>query len=221
MSGVRLHPLGWGVVLASFAVAMVSPAHAGDVEKVFTPADIIQWEAHSFTGETRYQLAEVDGRQAVHARCTDGSASGLFYEQDIDLEATPIIEWEWRVESTFSDIDEKTRAGDDYPARLYAVDRHRVMRWRTRAINYVWASELERGTRWANAYQSRARMVAMRSGDEAGAEWVTERRNLREDFQELHGRDLTVLNALAIMTDCDDTGQEADAWYGEIRLLAE
>ncbi|MCC5869799.1 MAG: DUF3047 domain-containing protein [Gammaproteobacteria bacterium] len=207
--------------LAIATTVLPLPLAAAEVARVFTPADIIQWEAHSFTGETRYELTEIDGRQAVHALCTDGSASGLFYEHDIDLEDTPIIEWDWRVDSTFTGIDEQTRAGDDYAARLYAVDRHSVMRWRTRAINYVWASEMERGTQWDNAYQSRATMVAMRSGADADEGWVTERRDLREDFREIHGRDLTVLNALAIMTDCDDTGQAAEAWYGEIRLLSD
>lgn len=206
-------------VLFAVSALPLSPA-AAEGARVFTPADINQWEAHSFTGETRYELTEIDGRQAVHALCTDGSASGLFYEHNIDLEETPIIEWQWRVVSTFTGIDEQTRAGDDYPARLYAVDRHNVMRWRTRAINYVWASVMARGAQWDNAYQSRAAMVAMRSGADADG-WVTERRDLREDFREIHGRDLTVLNALAIMTDCDDTGQAAEAWYGEIRLLPE
>lgn len=195
--------------------------HADNNARIFTPADIIEWERHSFTGETRYRLTEIDGQAAVHALCTEASASGLFYEQDIDLERTPIIEWRWRVERTFSGIDEQSRAGDDYPARLYAVDRHNVMRWRTRAINYVWASEMSQGAQWNNAYQSRAAMMAMRSGADEDTGWVTERRNLREDFRDIHGRDLTVLNALAIMTDCDDTGQPIEAWYGEIRLLPE
>lgn len=204
------------------AILTVTLPIAGNADtRIFTPTDIIEWEQHSFTGETRYRITEVDGRPAVHAVCDEASASGLFLEQDIDLEQTPIIEWEWRVERSFAYIDEQTRDGDDYPARLYAVDRHNVLRWRTRAINYVWASEMPEGAQWENAYQSRAVMVAMRSGADEDTGWVTERRDLREDFRNIHGRDLTVLNALAIMTDCDDTGQSIEAWYGEIRLLPE
>jgi hypothetical protein len=216
-----VRPILLTCILAFTSFTLLLPLHGNADVRVFTPADIIKWETHSFTGETRYQLIEIDGHPAVHALCTEASASGLFYEQDIDLEKTPIIEWQWRVERTFTDINEQTRDGDDYPARLYAVDRHNVMRWRTRAINYVWASEMDRGAQWDNAYQSRAAMLAMRSGADADTGWVTERRDLREDFRSIHGRDLTVLNALAIMTDCDDTGQSIEAWYGEIRLLPE
>lgn len=195
-------------------------AVAGD--RVFTPSDIAEWDAHSFEGETRYELVEIDDREAIHAVCEEGTASGLFFREDINLQETPIIEWEWRVDETFSGIDETTKAGDDYAARLYAVNERTVARWRTRALNYVWASEKDQGAVWENAYQSRARMIAIQSGPpEESGEWRTERRNLQSDFKEFHDRDLDEINAIAIMTDCDDVGESTEAWYGEIRLLAE
>lgn len=211
-----------GLVTILGGVGLLLPLALPAESVVYTPEDIIEWERHSFSGETRYELVEVDGRQAVHARCTEASASGLFLQEDVDLEATPVVEWRWRVDETFSGIDETTKAGDDYPARIYAVDEHSILRWRTRALNYVWSSEMERGADWPNAYASQAHMIAVRSGapDEKG-EWHTERRNLREDFRRYHDRDLERINAFAIMTDCDDVGEPAEAWYGEIRLLPE
>jgi len=202
-----------------FTVGMILGA-AAQAERVFTPADIMGWDSHSFAGTTEYELTEVDGRAAIHAVCDEGTASGLFLREDIDLNETPIVEWEWRVDSTFTDIDETTKAGDDYPARLYAVDDYRFARWRTRALNFVWASEQERGSSWPNAYQSRAKMIAVRSGSpENEGQWKTERRDLKADFRQYHDRDVDEINALAIMTDCDDTGANTEAWYGEIRLL--
>ncbi|MDX1587873.1 MAG: DUF3047 domain-containing protein [Oleiphilaceae bacterium] len=192
---------------------------------MFTAEDIAGWESHSFEGETRYDLVEVDGREAVHARCRDASASGLFYREEIDLGKTPILEWTWRVEETFRDIHETRKSGDDYPARVYAVDEHSLAKWRTRALNYVWASEMPRGSHWENAYQSRAIMVAVQSGSagdsEGNGQWRTQRRDLREDFRQYHDKDTDRINGLAIMTDCDDTDAPAEAWYGEIRLKAE
>ncbi|MCP1676416.1 hypothetical protein J2T57_003577 [Natronocella acetinitrilica] len=200
---------------------LLAAGAAHGAERTFEPADIVDWDNHSFEGETRYDLVEIDGRPAVHAVCTDSTASGLFFREEIDLEQTPIIEWSWRVDEVFDDLDETVRAGDDYPARLYVVDERTVLRWRTRALNYVWSSDMEQGADWPNAYASQARMIAVRSGTEDGGTWVTERRNIRDDFQRFHDQDKTSINAIAIMTDCDDTGQEAEAWYGEIRLLAE
>lgn len=211
------------LVMVLVGLAGMGMSAAGSAEEVvYTPEEIIEWESHSFSGETRYELVEVDGRSAVHAQCTDGSASGLFLEEEVDLEATPVVEWRWRVDETFSGIDETTKAGDDYPARIYAVDEHSILRWRTRALNYVWSSEMEQGADWPNAYASQAHMIAVRSGaPETQGEWHTERRNLREDFRRYHDRDLERINAFAIMTDCDDVGEPVEAWYGEIRLLPE
>lgn len=201
-------------------ISLICPIVAVSAERVFTPQDIIGWNHHSFEGETDYRLVEKGGQPAVEASCENASASGLYLEQSIDLQATPVIEWQWWVEETFTGTDETTESGDDYPARLYAVDRGGLLVWRTRALNYVWASEQQRGSDWPNPFQSQAHMIALRSGTaDAGGRWVTERRNVREDFSTYHDRELTEIDALAIMTDCDNTGQPAQAWYGEIRLL--
>jgi len=181
----------------------------------------MHWAPHAFAGTTEYQLVEVDGRQAVEANCTDGTASGLFYREDIDLTRTPIVEWEWRVDDTLTGIDETSRDGDDYPARLYLVDEAQILRWRTRALNYVWASTSEPGSDWPNAFADQARMIAVAGAEDAGQGWRTERRHVLEDFRRHHDREPDRINAVAVMTDCDNTGQQTRAWYGNIRFLAE
>jgi len=187
----------------------------------FSQGHMNGWEPHSFKGKTDYELVTVDEHQVLRASC-NATASGLFFRDTIDLRETPILRWSWRVDETFSGIDESTRAGDDFPARIYVVRESTVLRWRTRAINYVWASEKPRGSDWPNPYASQARMVALRSGppDETGT-WHTEEVNVREDFKRLHGQELDSINAVAIMTDCDDTGGTARAWFGDISFTAE
>lgn len=188
----------------------------------FSPAQIIEWRPHVFKGTTHYELTDMNDTEAVHARCEEATASGLYLRESIDLRKTPIMEWNWRVDETFTDIDETSRAGDDYPARLYVVDERRVMRWRTRALNYVWASQMAEGSDWPNAYLAQNHMIAVRSGPpEESGQWFTQRRNVREDFMRYHGRVVDRIDAVAIMTDCDDTGQRAQAWYGTIRFLPE
>lgn len=204
-----------GLIAAMLALAM--PADAEPL--VFTPREILAtWQRESFQGETAYAM---DG-EALRARCRD-SASGLFLRQTIDLRRTPILEWSWRVDSVFDGaLDETTKAGDDFPARLYVVRESTVLVWRTRAINYVWASAQPLGTDWANPFAAQARMVALRSGPPAApGQWVTERRNIAADFRRYHGRDIEAIDAVAIMTDCDNRGGTAEAWYGPIRFLAE
>ncbi|PWG65752.1 hypothetical protein DEM34_00325 [Spiribacter halobius] len=200
------------------AALLLLPLAAAAIER-FTPAQILDWEPHSFTGSTRYALADTANGPAVHARCEGGSASGLFYRGEIDLTETPVVEWRWRAGQRPQDVDERSRAGDDFAARLYAVDEHTILRWRTRALNYVWSAGEPVGSHWPNPFASQARMIAVASGEPDSEGWVVHRRNLREDFRRYHDRDLTELDALAIMTDCDNTGEPTEAWYGRIRLL--
>jgi hypothetical protein len=51
---------------------------------------------------------------------THDSASMLFRHVDIDLAAYPMLAWRWYVELPIrSPLDERTREGDDHPARLF------------------------------------------------------------------------------------------------------
>jgi hypothetical protein len=185
----------------------------------FSTGDVTGWSERSFAGNTDYTLAQDAGRSVLHAQCT-GAASALYKEQRIDLKRTPIINWSWRVDETFASIDETTKAGDDYPARVYVVVSGGIRAWRTRAVNYVWASKQPVGASWPNAFTRNAQMLALRSGPQPGV-WVKESRNVIEDFERLHGRRIDAIDGVAIMTDCDNTGGSVQAWYGDIYFTAE
>ena len=59
-------------------------------------------------------------------------------------------------------------------------------------------------------------MVAVQSGNEKVGEWVQEKRNILEDIKNLLGINATRINAVAIMTDTDNSRQSATAYYGDI-----
>lgn len=186
----------------------------------FSPAQIINWEAHSFQGETSYRRVEHLERDAIHAQCTGGNASARIHRADIDPEQLPIMEWSWLVSGTPEGGEETSRSGDDFAARIYVVEEARLLPWRTRAVNYVWAAEQDVGSNWPNPYQSQAHMVAVRSGPSSGpGAWQSERRDVLRDFRQFHGREPHRITHVAIMTDCDDTGMSRQAWYGGIRFL--
>jgi len=100
---------------------------------------------------------------------------------------------------------------------LYVVKDGGLLPWRTLAVNYVWSSAQPVGTHWPNAYTANAQMLAVSSGVPAGM--TTLERNVREDFQRLHGQTLDQVDGVAIMTDCDNSGQSVTGWYGSIEWL--
>ena len=102
----------------------------------FSAGDLNDWQTKSFQGETRYRLMAQDGRRVLFAE-SQGTASGLYREIPVDLNRTPWLNWSWRVDRVLSGVDERSKAGDDYPARVYVVVSGGAAFWKTRSLIYV------------------------------------------------------------------------------------
>ncbi len=59
-------------------------------------------------------------------------------------------------------------------------------------------------------------MWAVDSGGDRLGQWVTHARNVQDDLREAFGTRIDVIDGVALMTDADDTGGLARAWYGDI-----
>ena len=208
----------WGAVLLTVAI----PAGAvGEKLMIgqFSAGDRQDWQTKSFKGETRYSIDDKSGQRALFAD-SQGTASGLYREIRVDLNRTPWLNWSWRVDKVLNGVDERSKAGDDYPARVYVVVSGGAAFWKTRSLVYVWSSNQPVGTTWNNVFTANARVMALRSGTKDAGRWVSEKRDIRADFRQLFGEDIEAIDAVALMTDTDNSGQSATAWYGDIYFTA-
>lgn len=184
----------------------------------FSGGDLTGWETKSFQGMTHYRVVTKDGTKVVQAD-SQGAASGLLRELRVDLEKLPYLNWSWRVEDVLSGIDERTKAGDDYPARVYVIVSGGIAFWRTKTLIYVWSSRQPVGSIWENAFTANACVMALQSGKGNG--WATEHRDVRADFKRCFNDEISFIDAVAIMTDTDNSQQAATAWYGDIFFSSE
>jgi hypothetical protein len=216
LGALRRSVIGLAAALAMLAGAASQRAVVGN----FSAADLSGWEPEVFHGETAYDIVRLDGVRALRAR-SDRTASGLVRRIQVDLRRTPILRWRWRVENVLQGVNERTKSGDDYAARIYVIVSGGLLFWKTRAVNYVWSRNQPRGTVWPNAFTANAQMVAVESGAKLVGRWVDERRNVRENSARLFGEQVDAIDAVALMTDTDNSGQKATAYYGDIYFAAE
>ncbi len=181
----------------------------------FSHGDLNGWQEKSFVGHTQYQIITTDHGKALQAK-SQNSASGLFKEITIDLRKTPWLNWSWRIDNIYSGNDERSKQGDDYPARIYVVVSGGLLFWKTRAINYVWSSNQSINSEWSNAYTRNAKMIAVQTGNTQIGQWLSQKRNIRDDLKKIFGEDIDEIHAIAVMTDSDNTGQSATALYGDL-----
>lgn len=194
------------------------------------------WEPLTFPRierRTSYALVRDDGAVVLRAR-SEASASGLTREVRIDPREYPVVRWRWKIENLLAKSDLSRKSGDDYPARLYiafeyepdkvgfarraqyAIGRALYGDIPIAAINYVWDGKAPAGTFADNAYTDFAKMVVVRTGGERVGAWVEEERNVYEDYRKAFGEEPPMIKGIAVMTDTDDTGESATAYYGDI-----
>ena len=218
MSGFLKRPgvHGLGALLV-VSVLVPLPAAAGP--GLFSSTGLEGWMEHRFAErlDVRYRLKRSAGIRVLEADCKMG-ASGWHWDEEIDLASTPVLRWRWSVTRLPEGPSERTREGDDFAARVYAVVRTGLGPWDVRSVVYVWAREQPAGTDWPSGYTEKAHNVALRSGAADAGLWREERRDLRADFRRYFGIDAQIVESVALMTDCDDGGGRARAAYGDIRV---
>lgn len=205
------------VLLFAFLLSIVAAVPSLATELVvgkFSAEDLGEWTEKSFRGKTEYSLTKDEGKSVLMAHSVK-AGSGLVKKVSIDARKFPVLRWSWKVDHTLKKEDIRKKKGDDFAARVYVVF-PRTFFWRMRAINYVWASKMAKDSHARSPYTSNSVIIAVESGDENINKWVTEERNIYEDYRKVFGEEPPLLGGVAIMTDTDDTQDEATAYYGDI-----
>lgn len=211
-----------GVLTGILMCVLAVPPAGADVVRVgdFSGGLLDGWHQRTFEGRTQYRLVDEHGRRALRAD-SDGSASALYRALRVDLERTPLLSWSWRLDRPLPGLAERQREGDDFALRVYVVAAGGALLWRTRSLVYVWAGTEPEGSDWPNPYTANAHMIVVRSGNHLAGDWIEEVRDVRADFQRYFGTAPATIDGVAVMTDTDNSGLAATAWYGDIWFSGE
>jgi len=189
----------------------------------FTESELSELEIRKVRGadnKTIYTVGTNENGNFLKA-VADNAASGLGKEIKIDLNKTPFINITWKIEKDLQGINENSKKGHDFAARVFVVKKTGATPLSNRAINYVFSSNSAVGQSWPSPYTKKSIDNVLANTKDNLNIWVTVKANVKEDFKKFHDLDVNELDGLAIMSDTDNSKMEAIAYYQNIYFSAE
>ena len=205
-----------------FTIFFFQISFTSEILKVFefSEEEFKKLEVRKIKKKTTYTLGSNDKGNFLKAEA-QGVASGLGKELKINLNKTPFINITWKVEEDLSGIEENSKKGHDYAARVFVIKKTGATALSNRAINYVFSSNKNIGENWPSPFTKKSIDYVLSTTKENKNEWVTVKANVKEDFKTLHGLDVNELNGVAIMTDTDNSKLKAISYYQNIYFSSE
>ncbi len=169
---------------------------------------------------TTYSLGSNENGKFLKAEA-QGVGSGLGKKLKINIEKTPFINITWKIEKDLRGINENSKKGHDYAARVFVVKKTGLTALSNKAINYVFSSNNNVDEHWRSPYTKSSIDYVLSTTKEHMNEWVTVKANVRDHFKKLHGLDVKTIDGLAIMTDTDNSNLKAISYYQDIYFSSE
>src|SRR5882672_11004099 len=175
------------------------------------------WKAQNW-GSPKYDLFTIEndgGRKVLHMKsANDGST--IARDIKVNLKETPFLEWSWKVTVLPRGGDSCKKATDDQAAQVFVVWPRFPEPVRSRVIGYVWDTTEPVGKICKSEKTGTVTYIVLRSGTAELGKWVTERRNLVEDFKKIYQDDPDEPAAVSLAIDSNDTNSTAESYMGPI-----
>jgi hypothetical protein len=210
-------PLKWMSVLAALLMgsSLVRAAEeltiadfSSKIEASGVPAD---WKIKERSGKADFAVVDDDGIAAVRLRSANTSFS-LQKEVDVDLKQYGLLTWKWKVTKLPEGGDFRKSGTDDQAAQLFLAFS------RTRAIVYLLDATAPQGTIGdaAAPFFMSVKAVVVRSGTTGSGSWLTETRNVYDDYRKLFGEEPGNVRGVRIQINSQHTGTSAESYFAAV-----
>ena len=189
----------------------------------FTEQELSELDVRKVRGadnKTVYSIGSNENGNFLKA-VADNAASGLGKEVKIDLNKTPFINITWKIEKDLQGINENSKQGHDFAARVFAVKKTGATPLSNRAINYVFSSNSIVGQSSPSPYTKKSIDNVLSTTKDNLNEWVTVKANVKKDFKKFHDLDVNELDGLAIMADTDNSKMKSISYFQNIYFSAD
>jgi len=207
-----------GVALISSAAAEGLNVEDWSEQAVGTKGVPLGWTKYeTMGGRPAYDLmvVEDEGRRALLLKSRN-EHSTIAKEIKVNLRATPMLEWTWKAVQLPTGADIRAKETSDLTAHIYVIWPRFPAMIRARLIGYVWDSTAPAQTVEKSRKTGTVHFFVLRSGPVQLNQWLTERRNVYEDYRRVFGEDPEDPRAIALSIDTNDTRSTAEALIGRI-----
>jgi hypothetical protein len=176
------------------------------------------WKGQSW-GSPKYDftiVANGAARVLQMRSAGDGSTISKEIKGTVNLEETPILEWTWKVTTLPRSGNSCRKATDDQAGQVFVAWPRFPEAVRSQIIGYVWDTTQPVGTICKSEKTGTVTYVVVRSGSADLGRWLTERRNVAEDFKRIYGAEPDAPAALSVAIDSNDTRSSAEASMGTL-----
>ena len=177
-----------------------------------------EWKPQQW-GSPAYDFIVVNdsGKRVIHLKSkNEGSTISKEVKGKVNLKETPILEWSWKAVVLPKGGNSCVKATDDQAVQVYVAWPRFPEAVRSRIIGYVWDTTQSVGTICKSEKTGTVTYVVLRSGAAEAGKWLTERRNVCEDFKKIYGEECDSPGAVSISIDSNDTDSHAESFVGSI-----
>jgi hypothetical protein len=175
------------------------------------------WKGQSW-GSPKYdfRLELLGGRKVLHLK-SQGDSSAIAKEVKVDAKTWPILQWSWQAVKLPKGGDARKSSTDDEAAQIYVLFPRFPSAVRSRIISYIWDTTAPVGSVFKSEKTGLVTYIVVRSGPADLGKWLTESRNVVEDFKKVYGEAPTEeVGGISILIDSNDTRSDAESYFGEI-----
>ncbi len=190
------------------------PVSAKEFRIDFSDEGMKLFKKRGFGKKTTYTNGKDDKGWFLKAEAAS-SATGLGMEIDKELlKEMPFINITFKIEKDFDSIDQKTKDGHDWAARVMVGHGKKIG---SKLVSLAHSSFLEEGYLQQSPWTKGSRDYVI-SNDKSG-EWHTRKINVKELLEKTHGISFT--NFIAVFSDSNNSKQKIIAYYRDIYFSSE
>ena len=175
------------------------------------------WKAQNWGSPSYdFEIVSEGSLRRLHMK-SNGDSSTINKEVKIDCKDYQILQWSWKIVELPKGADARKKATDDEAAQIYVTFPRFPSAVRSRIIGYIWDTTAPAGSIFKSQKTGLVTYVVVRSGEADLNKWLTESRNVCQDYKKIYGEDPDEkIEAISIGIDSDDTRSRAEAYFGEI-----